>query len=116
MHHRPHPRKRCWEPVTESFGTGDPLERRRASFQIGFIGNSDLNHLSPQQSSRDDHSIDEVRNAYSSGWQILVQHERLGYILDVLMDAVPEFEFTKPELASEAGLSGQSPTSIWIRY
>lgn len=53
-------------------------------------------------------SIDELRDEYPSGWRILVQNESIGYILDALMDALPGSEFTKSELATEAGVSRQS--------
>jgi DNA-binding transcriptional ArsR family regulator len=53
-------------------------------------------------------SMDELRDEYPSGWRILVQNESVGYILDALMDALPGTEFTKSELASEAGVSRQS--------
>lgn len=53
-------------------------------------------------------SMDELRDEYPSGWRILVQNESVGYILDVLMDALPGTEFTKTELATEAGVSRQS--------
>lgn len=53
-------------------------------------------------------SRDELRDEYPSGWRILVQNESVGYILDALMDALPGTEFTKSELATEAGVSRQS--------
>jgi DNA-binding transcriptional ArsR family regulator len=53
-------------------------------------------------------SMDELRDEYPSGWRILVQNESVGYILDALMDALPGTEFTKSELASDAGVSRQS--------
>lgn len=53
-------------------------------------------------------SIDELRDEYPSGWRILVQNESVGYILDALMDVLPGSEFTKSELATEAGVSRQS--------
>ena len=53
-------------------------------------------------------SMDELRDEYPSGWQILIQNESVGYILDALMDALPGAEFTKTELATEAGVSRQS--------
>lgn len=53
-------------------------------------------------------SMDELRDEYPSGWRILVQNESVGYILDALMDALPGAEFTKSELATEAGVSRQS--------
>lgn len=53
-------------------------------------------------------SMDELRDEYPSGWQILIQNESVGYILDALMDALPGTEFTKTELATEAGVSRQS--------
>lgn len=52
--------------------------------------------------------MDELRDEYPSGWRILVQNESVGYILDALMDALPGAEFTKSELATEAGVSRQS--------
>lgn len=52
--------------------------------------------------------MDEIRDEYPSGWRILVQNESVGYILDALMDALPGTEFTKSELATEAGVSRQS--------
>jgi DNA-binding transcriptional ArsR family regulator len=60
------------------------------------------------QKSPPDESVDELRDEYPSGWRILVQNESVGYILDALMDALPGSEFTKSELASEAGVSRQS--------
>ena len=56
----------------------------------------------------DDVSIAELRDNYPSGWRILVQNESVGFILDALMDALPRAEFTKSELAAEAGVSRQS--------
>lgn len=53
-------------------------------------------------------SMDELRDEYPSGWQILIQNESVGYLLDALMDALPGTEFTKSELANEAGVSRQS--------
>ncbi|WP_336326463.1 ArsR family transcriptional regulator [Halovenus sp. HT40] len=58
--------------------------------------------------SADDLSMDDLRDEYPSGWRILVQNESIGYILDALMDALPGSEFTKSELATEAGVSRQS--------
>ncbi|WP_436902588.1 ArsR family transcriptional regulator [Halovenus halobia] len=58
--------------------------------------------------SADDLSMDDLRDEYPSGWRILVQNESVGYILDALMDALPGSEFTKSELATEAGVSRQS--------
>lgn len=37
-----------------------------------------------------------------------VRNESVGYVLDALLDAVPGSEFTKSELAAEAGISRQS--------
>jgi len=53
-------------------------------------------------------SMDELRDEYPSGWRILVQNESVGYVLDALMDTLPGAEFTKSELASDAGVSRQS--------
>lgn len=67
--------------------------------------------MASQKSPRDgveDLSMDELRDEYPSGWRILVQNESVGYILDALMDALPGSEFTKSELANEAGVSRQS--------
>ena len=64
--------------------------------------------MSNQQSPTDDLSMDELRDEYPSGWRILVQNESVGYILDALMDALPGTEYTKSELASDAGVSRQS--------
>ena len=50
----------------------------------------------------------ELRDEYPSGWRILLRNESVGYLLDALMDALPGSEFTKSELASEAGVSRQS--------
>lgn len=52
--------------------------------------------------------MDELRDEYPSGWRILVQNESVGYILDALMDSLPGAEYTKSELATEAGVSRQS--------
>ncbi len=52
--------------------------------------------------------VDELRVEYPSGWRALVQHESVGYVLDALLDAFPGAEFTKSELAAEAGVSRQS--------
>lgn len=52
--------------------------------------------------------MDELRDEYPSGWRILVQNESVGYILDALMDSLPGTEYTKSELATEAGVSRQS--------
>lgn len=57
---------------------------------------------------RSGETMDELRDEYPSGWRILVQHESVGYILDSLMDALPGSEFTKSELATDAGVSRQS--------
>lgn len=52
--------------------------------------------------------MDDLRDEYPSGRRILVQNESVGYVLDALMDALPGSEFTKSELAAEAGVSRQS--------
>ena len=52
--------------------------------------------------------MDDLRDEYPSGWRILVQNESVGYVLDVLMDALPGTEYTKSELAANAGVSRQS--------
>lgn len=52
--------------------------------------------------------MDELRDEYPSGWRVFVQNESVGYLLDALMDALPGTEFTKSELAAEAGVSRQS--------
>ena len=49
-----------------------------------------------------------LRDEYPSGWRILVRNESVGYLLDALLDALPGREFTKTELATEAGVSRQS--------
>lgn len=64
--------------------------------------------MSSQKSPPDDLPMDELRDEYPSGWRILVQNESVGYILDVLLDAFPGTEYTKSELATEAGISRQS--------
>jgi hypothetical protein len=64
--------------------------------------------MSRQKSPPDNLPIDELRDEYPSGWRILVQNESVGYILDALMDALPGTEYTKSELATEAGVSRQS--------
>ena len=67
--------------------------------------------MSSQKSSTDADetlSMDELRDEYPSGWRILVQNESVGYILDALMDALPGTEYTKTELADDAGVSRQS--------
>lgn len=64
--------------------------------------------MSSQESPTDDLSMDELRDEYPSGWRILVQNESVGYLLDALMDALPRREFTKSELAADAGVSRQS--------
>lgn len=53
-------------------------------------------------------STADLRDEYPSGWRILTQNESVGYLLDALMDALPGAEFTKSELAAEAGVSRQS--------
>jgi hypothetical protein len=53
-------------------------------------------------------STTDLRDEYPSGWRILTQNESVGYVLDALMDALPGAEFTKSELAAEAGISRQS--------
>ena len=50
----------------------------------------------------------ELRDEYPSGWRVLVQNQSVGFILDALMDTLPRAEFTKSELAAEAGVSRQS--------
>ena len=67
-------------------------------------------HMSRQQPSDTDDqpSVADLRDEYPSGWRLLVQHESVGYILDALLDALPGSEFTKSELATEAGVSRQS--------
>lgn len=62
----------------------------------------------PPIDSAENLSMDELRDEYPSGWRILIQHESVGYLLDALMDALPGTEFTKSELAIEAGVSRQS--------
>lgn len=62
----------------------------------------------PPSDSAENLSMDELRDEYPSGWRILVQNESVGYLLDALMDALPGTEFTKSELANEAGVSRQS--------
>jgi DNA-binding transcriptional ArsR family regulator len=53
-------------------------------------------------------SMDELRDEYPSGWRILVQHDSVGYMLDLFMDSLPGAEFTKSEIADKAGVSRQS--------
>lgn len=53
-------------------------------------------------------STADLRDEYPSGWRILTQNDSVGYVLDALMDALPGAEFTKSELAAEAGVSRQS--------
>lgn len=62
----------------------------------------------PPTDSAENLSMDELRDEYPSGWRILIQNESVRYILDALMDALPGTEFTKSELANEAGVSRQS--------
>ena len=62
----------------------------------------------PPDKTTESPSMDELRDEYPSGWRIIVQNESVGYILDALMDALPGREFTKSELATEAGVSRQS--------
>ncbi len=64
--------------------------------------------MSSHNPSSDDISKVELRDEYASGWRILVQNESIGYILDTLMDSLPGVEYTKSELATEAGVSRQS--------
>ena len=64
--------------------------------------------MSSQNSPSDDRSKAEIRDEYPSGWRILVQNESVGYILDALMDSLPGAEYTKSELATDAGVSRQS--------
>ena len=64
--------------------------------------------MSSHNSPTDDLSMDELRDEYPSGWRILVQNESVGYILDALMDSLPGTEYTKSELATDAGVSRQS--------
>jgi len=64
--------------------------------------------MSSHQSPADELSMDELRDEYPSGWRVLVQNESVGYILDALMDALPGAEYTKSELATDAGVSRQS--------
>lgn len=61
-----------------------------------------------QNSPSDDLSNAELRDEYPSGWRVLVQNESVGYILDALMDSLPGTEYTKSELATDAGVSRQS--------
>lgn len=62
----------------------------------------------PSTDADENLSMDVLRDEYPSGWRILVQNESVGYILDALMDALPGTEFTKTELANDAGVSRQS--------
>ena len=62
----------------------------------------------PPTDATDGLSMDEIRDEYPSGWRILVQNESVGYILDALMDSLPGTEYTKSELATDAGVSRQS--------
>lgn len=64
--------------------------------------------LQDDTAERTDRSVAEIRDEYPSGWRILVQNESVGYLLDALMDALPGAEFTKSELAEQAGVSRQS--------
>ena len=64
--------------------------------------------MSSHNSPTTDLSMDELRDEYPSGWRILVQNESVGYILDALMDSLPGTEYTKSELATDAGVSRQS--------
>jgi len=52
--------------------------------------------------------ISELRDEYPSGIRVLTQNESVGYILDALMDSLPGAEYTKTELAEQAGVSRQS--------
>lgn len=55
-----------------------------------------------------DIALDELRDEYPSGWRVLTQNDSVSLVLDALMDALPGSEFTKTELANEAGVSRQS--------
>jgi hypothetical protein len=57
---------------------------------------------------RDTMEISDLRDEYPSGWRVLTQHDSVGYILDALMDSLPGTEYTKTELAEQAGVSRQS--------
>ncbi|MFB6229104.1 MAG: hypothetical protein ABEH88_11220 [Halobacteriales archaeon] len=59
----------------------------------------------PEQNSEE--GMAELRDEYPSGWRILTQHESVGYMIDVLMDA-PDYHFSKSKLAEDAGVSRQS--------
>lgn len=67
-----------------------------------------MSRQEPPDNTTEQLSTTELRDEYPSGWRILVQNESVGYILDVLMDALPGSEFTKSELAEQAGISRQS--------
>ena len=62
----------------------------------------------PATSAEEGPSKAALRDEYPSGWRILVRNESVGYVLDALLDALPGREFTKTELATEAGVSRQS--------
>lgn len=64
--------------------------------------------LRNDEAENTDQSVAEIRDEYPSGWRILVQNESVGYLLDALLDALPGAEFTKSELADQAGVSRQS--------
>jgi len=67
--------------------------------------------MSRQQSppdADDPTAVADLRDEYPSGWRLLIQNDSVGYMLDALLDSLPGSEFTKSELAREAGVSRQS--------
>lgn len=58
--------------------------------------------------SLSDMSMKEMRRAYPSGWMTITQHESIPYMIDAFLDYSPAEQFTKKELASQAGLTPKS--------
>lgn len=63
-----------------------------------------------EQGSSDEFDVDmkEFRRKNPSGWMELVRNSSVVYMVDALLDAPPEREFTVSELSNHSGVSGES--------
>lgn len=64
--------------------------------------------LSYMASSDGDIDMKTLRREHPSGWMLLTRYQSVPYIIDALLEAPPNREFNKSELARKAGVSTKS--------
>lgn len=66
----------------------------------------------PTDGERDGNDVDmkELRRDHPSGWMFLTRYPAVPYMLDAILDAPPDVEFNKSELARRTGLSRTAVT------